>query len=146
MPVSLTLRREWLLARHAPSMLLGGLSVPVKLRLTVESKQTGQTHEPVVNRIVVFEVVLQPPLIFEGAETQVTKGLMASRVVDVILEAIAVFEYADAKVAIVLMIWCLLDVVLKRNLIGEPDTAGAAPVLVRIVRLVAGISRSRDSA
>ena len=99
-----------------------------------------------IDRIVVLEVVLEAPLVFKGAEAQVAEGLMASRVVDVILEAIAVLEHADTEVAVMLVIWCLLDVVLQGSLVGEPNAAGAAPVLVRIVGLVARSRCARDSA
>lgn len=57
-----------------------------------------------VNMVVVLEMILQTPLVFESAEAQVAEGVVALGVVDVVLEAIAVFENADAEVAIVLVV------------------------------------------
>jgi hypothetical protein len=65
-----------------------------------------------IDRVVILEVILEAPLVFEGAKAQVAKSVMAYRVVDVVLEPIAVLEHADAEIAVVLVVWCLLDVIL----------------------------------
>ena len=99
-----------------------------------------------INMVVVLKVVLETPLILEGAETQIAEGFVTFGVVNVVLQTIAVFEDTDTKIAIVLVIWCLLDMALKCCLVGKLDVAGATPVLTWIVGLVAHCCGVRDCA
>lgn len=59
--------------------------------------------------IIVFEVVLQAPLIVERTQTEVTEGFMTQRVVNMILEAVTVLEHAPAQVAVIIVLRCHLD-------------------------------------
>lgn len=130
MLVTFGLGAEGTEAGHAPGVLPRRLQVPFKLRLAQETHQTSQAHEPVIHMVVVLEVVLQAPLVFEGTETQVAEDIVALGVVDMVLETIAIFENANAKVAVVLVDWSLLHVGLKCNLVRELDTAGTTPVFM----------------
>jgi hypothetical protein len=64
--------------------------------------------------VVVFEMVLQAPLVLEGAEAEVAIHLMVPRVVDMVLQSVSIFEHTLAQVTIVLVIERLLDVVKER--------------------------------
>lgn len=89
--------------------------------------------------VVVLEMVLETPLIVEGAQTQVAKHLMTPGIVEVIIESVAIFEDALAEVAVVLVFWALLDVVEERGLIRELERAYSTPVLVRVWDLVCAV-------
>lgn len=94
--------------------------------------------------IVVLKVVLEPPLIFERAEAEVAEDVMVPSIVDVIFEAIAILEYALAEVAVIFMVRPLLGMIQQRCLVGKFDRADTAPVLMRVVNLIAACrSRSR---
>lgn len=144
--IALLLRAEGAMTGHAPSVLLCGLQMSVQLYLAMKTQQTCQTNKSMVNMVVVLKVVLETPLILEGAETQIAEGFVTFGVVNVVLQTIAVFEDTDTKIAIVLVIWCLLDMALKCCLAGKPDVAGATPVLTWIVGLVARCCGVRDCA
>jgi hypothetical protein len=74
--VALFLRAKGAVAGHAPGVLLRRLQMSVQLCLTVETQETCQTGEHVTDVVVVFEVILETPLIFESAEAQVAEGFV----------------------------------------------------------------------
>jgi hypothetical protein len=82
--------------------------MPVQLDLTMKAQQTRQTYEPMINMVVVLEVILQAPLVLESAETQVAEDVVALGVVDMIFETVPVLEDANAQIAVVPVVWCLL--------------------------------------
>ena len=112
--VALLLRPEGALACHAPSVLLRYLEVPIQLRLAIEAEQTSQAREPMIDMVVVLEMILEAPLVLESAEAQIAENAVTAGVVDVILKSVAIFEDANAEVAVVdvVSVWSLLHVAL----------------------------------
>jgi len=88
--------------------------MPVKLHLAVEAEQTGQAREPMIDMVVVLEMILEAPLVLESAEAQIAENAVTAGVVDVILKSVAIFEDANAEVAVVdvVSVWSLLHVAL----------------------------------
>jgi len=144
--VALVLRPERSLAGRAPCVFLRYSQVLVQLRLVVEAEQAGHTDKPVIHLKVVLEVVLKSLLVFESAETQVAESLVAPCVVNVVLETITIFEHTNAEVTVVLVVWCLLCMALECGLVGKLQVACAAPVLVRVMKLVAACCEFGDCA
>jgi hypothetical protein len=73
----------------------------------------------VSDTIVVLEMILQAPLVLEGAETEIAVDLVIPRVVNMVLQAVAILEDAFAEIAVILMLGRLLDVVQKRRLVRK---------------------------
>jgi hypothetical protein len=146
--VALLLRPEGTLARHAPSVLLRPLQVHIQLHLAVEAEQTSQAREPMIDMVVVFEVVLEAPLVLESAEAQIAEDVVTAGVVDVVLEPVAILEDADTEVAVVdvVSVWSLLHMALQCNLSRELEFAYAAPVLTGVEWLVTDYGGARVGA
>ena len=106
-----------------------------------ESEQTSQAYELVADVVVIFEVVLEAPLVAKCAETQIAERFVTHRVVDMVLQAISIFEDSLAEVAVVFVVRRLLDVCEERRLGGQLFRADPTPVLVRIGCLVAATGR-----
>lgn len=107
----------------------------------MEAEQASHTDKPVIHLKVVLEVVFESPLVFESAETQVAESLVAPCVVNMVLETVTIFEHTNAEVTVVLVVWCLLCMALECGLVGKLQVACAAPVLVRVVKLIAACCR-----
>ena len=146
--VTLLLRPEGTLACHAPSVLLRHLQVPIQLRLAVEAEQTSQARKPMVDMVVVLEMVLEAPLVLESAEAQIAEDAVTAGVVDVVLQSVTVLEDADAEVAVVdvVSVGSLLHMALQCDLGRELEVAYAAPVLTRVVWLVSAAGGVRVGA
>jgi hypothetical protein len=54
--------------------------------------------------VVVLEMILESPLIVEGAQAQVAAYIVSPGILQMVLEAIAIFEHALAQIAVVLVI------------------------------------------
>jgi hypothetical protein len=95
-------------------VLLRYLEVPIQLRLAIEAEQTSQAREPMIDMVVVLEMILEAPLVLESAEAQIAENAVTAGVVDVILKSVAIFEDANAEVAVVdvVSVWSLLHVAL----------------------------------
>jgi hypothetical protein len=136
--VALLLRPEGTLACHAPSVLLRRPQVPIQLHLAIEAEQTSQAREPMIDMVVVLEMVLEAPLVLESAEAQIAEDVVTAGVVDVVLESVAILEDANAEVAVVdvVSIGSLLHMALQCNLSRELEVAYTAPVLTGVEWLV----------
>jgi hypothetical protein len=137
--IALILIAETAGAWRTPGVLHRSSQMMLELVPGVKTEQTCQAHEFMTDAVVVLEMILQTPLILEGAETEVAIYLVIPCVVDMVLQSISIFENALAEVAIVLVVQRLLDVIEKRRLVGELQGADAAPVLVRVIRLFAAL-------
>jgi len=123
----------------APYVLITSLQVLRQLKLTPESEQASQADKVMTAAGIVFKVVLQAPFVFEGAQTEVAEDFMALRVVHMVLQPVAIFEPPLAQIAIVLVqFWRLLDVYVEVHLAVKLASTNTAPVLMRILSLVAG--------
>lgn len=91
-------------------MLLGLLKVLIQRSTSPEAKQTCNTHEGMVRRAVVLEMVLQSPLIVECAEAHIAEDVMVQRVLLVVFESVVIFENTSTQVAVMLVVRILLDV------------------------------------
>jgi hypothetical protein len=89
--------------------------------------------------VVIFEMVLQAPLVLEGAEAKVAIHLVIPRVVDMVLQSVSILEHTLAEVAVVLVVERLLDVVEERWLVGELQRADSTPVLMWVIRLLGAL-------
>ena len=122
--------------------------MPVKLHLAVEAEQTGQAREPMIDMVVVLEVVLEAPLVLESAEAQIAEDVVTAGVVDVVLKSVAILEDANAEVAVVgvVPVWSLLHMALQCNLSRKLEVAYAAPVLTGVEWPVTGNGGTRVGA
>jgi hypothetical protein len=109
--------------------------MPLELNTGVEANEACQAHELMPNAVVVFEMVLQAPLVLEGAEAEVAIHLVVPRVVDMVLQSVPIFENALAEVAVVLVVERLFDVLKERWLVWKFQRADTTPVLMWIIRL-----------
>lgn len=65
----------------------------LQFSLASKSEKARQAGKLVPDSIVVFEVVLEAPLIIEGAQAQVAEHVVAGSVVDMVLKSVAVLKH-----------------------------------------------------